>query len=85
MKRVLWVVSIFLLSVLAHAEEALPMERVNPNIPISRTEIIAAVEHRYEKSQILSMQSRPTNAAPDCHIVRVLKSDGEMIQLYVAC
>lgn len=85
MKRLLWILSLSLLSFLAHADDSLSIVRTNPNTPISRSEIIAAIEHRYEKSRILSMQARPSNAAPDCHIVRILKSDSELMAVYVAC
>lgn len=81
MNKWLCFLTLSLLSLSVRAEYA----QANPNKPISRSEIIAKVEQQYEKSTILSVQARPTNAAPDCHIVRVLKSDGEMTQLEIAC
>lgn len=85
MKKLLWILSLSLLSFLAYADDSLSIVRTNPNTPISRSDIIAAIEHRYEKSRILSMQARPSNAAPDCHVARILKPGGELLAVYVAC
>ena len=85
MSKLLCFLTVFLLSLSAHAEYTLSMERENPDIPISRSKIITKVEQQYEKSTILSIQSRLSNVAPDCHIIRLLKADGEMMQLEVAC
>ena len=66
-------------------EHSISLHRDNANVPISRGEIITVLEEEYEAARILSLQARPSYAAPDCHVASLLKPDGELIKVYVGC
>lgn len=70
-----------------HAAETpykVTMKRSSPDKPLTRDEILSAVETRY-KGRIMSLQAKPSSAMPDCHIVRMMSLTGEYMTINVAC
>ena len=68
----------------ADTQYKIAMKRSNPDKPLTRDEVLSAVETRY-KGRIMSLQAKPSSGAPDCHIVRMMSLTGEYMTINVAC
>ena len=76
-----------LVSTVSHSSETaykISLKRANPDKPLTRGEILSAVETRY-KGRIMTIQAKPSNDAEDCHIVRMISLSGEYMTIEVAC
>jgi hypothetical protein len=72
----------------ASAVYKIAMKRSHPDKPLTRDEILSAVEKRY-KGRIMSLQAKPSGAAQDCHVARMMGAEdphvGEHMTIHVAC
>lgn len=81
------VASLLSVSPAIHAADTpykIAMKRSDPDKPLTRDEVLSAVETRY-KGRIMSLQAKPSSSAPDCHIVRMMSLTGEYMTIGVAC
>jgi hypothetical protein len=80
------VASLLAVSPAIHASDAykIAMKRSHPDKPLTRDEILSAVEKRY-KGRIMSLQAKPSSGAQDCHVVRMMSLTGEYMTIHVAC
>lgn len=60
------------------------LKRTNPASAIARDAILAKVRSEHN-GRILSVQEKPSATSPDCNIVRMLTTAGELITVEVAC
>lgn len=59
-------------------------EKINPDGPLSKLEIITAVKEKYI-GEILSVRRKIVKGYSDCHHVRFISKQGDFIKIKVQC
>ncbi|MCK5727473.1 MAG: hypothetical protein KAH22_11700 [Thiotrichaceae bacterium] len=59
-------------------------DKLDPNGPLSKLEVIMAVKHKY-KGDILSVKKQKIAEHKDCHHVRFLSKAGDFMKIKVQC